>query len=44
MTNLHQLIYALSDALDLVGVDDINHGKRVAYMALVCANETKIAS
>jgi len=39
MTNLHQLIYALSDALDLVGVDDINHGKRVAYMALVCANE-----
>lgn len=37
MTNLHQLIYALSDALDLVGVDDVNHGKRVAYMALECA-------
>ncbi len=39
MTNLHQLVYALSDALDLVGVDDVNHGKRVAYMALKCANE-----
>ena len=39
MANLHQLIYALSDALDLVGVDDVNHGKRVAYMALECANE-----
>ncbi len=37
MSNLHQLIYALSDALDLVGVDDVNHGKRVAYMALECA-------
>ncbi len=39
MTNLHQLIYALSDALDLVGVDDIDHGKRVAYMAIECAKE-----
>ncbi len=39
MTNLHQIIYALSDALDLVGVDDVNHGKRVAYMALECARE-----
>ena len=38
-SNLHQLIYALSDALDLVGVDDVNHGKRVAYMALECAKE-----
>lgn len=38
MTNLHQLVYALSDALDMVGVDDVNHGKRVAYMALECAN------
>jgi putative nucleotidyltransferase with HDIG domain len=37
MANLHQLVYALSDALDLVGVDDNNHGKRVAYMALECA-------
>lgn len=38
MINLHQLIYALSDALDLVGVDDVNHGKRVAYMAIECAD------
>lgn len=37
MTNLHEIIYALSDALDLVGVDDVNHGKRVAYMALACS-------
>ncbi len=39
MTNLHQLIYALSDALDLVGVDDVYHGKRVAYMALETSTE-----
>jgi len=38
MTNLHQIIYALSDALDLVGVDDVYHGKRVAYMALETAS------
>jgi len=37
MVNEHELIYALSDALDLVGVDDSDHGKRVAYMALECA-------
>ena len=35
--NLNQLIYALSDALDLVGVDDVHHGKRVAWMAQLCA-------
>lgn len=39
MANLHQIIYALSDALDLVGVDDLYHGKRVAYMALETAGE-----
>lgn len=39
MANLHQIIYALSDALDLVGVDDVYHGKRVAYMALETASE-----
>ena len=37
MSNLHHLIFALSDALDFVGVDDVYHGKRVAYMALECA-------
>lgn len=31
--NLHQAVYSLSDALDLVGVTHIHHGKRVAYMA-----------
>ena len=39
MVNLNQLVYALSDTLDLVGVDDVNHGKRVAFMALQCAKE-----
>jgi putative nucleotidyltransferase with HDIG domain len=39
MANLHQIIYALSDALDMVGVDDVYHGKRVAYMALESAKE-----
>lgn len=31
--DLRQAIFALSDALDLVGVDDFFHGKRVAIMA-----------
>jgi HD-GYP domain-containing protein (c-di-GMP phosphodiesterase class II) len=35
--NLHQAIYSLSDALDLVGVTHIHHGKRVAYIAAECA-------
>lgn len=39
MANLHQLIYALSTALDYVGVDDVHHGKRVAYMAIETARE-----
>ena len=30
---LRHVIYALSDALDLVGVDDVAHGKRVGIMA-----------
>lgn len=34
-----QLINALSDTIDLVGVDEIQHGKRVAYMALECAKD-----
>ena len=32
-------IYALSDALDLVGVDDVAHGKRVGIMAAECASQ-----
>jgi len=34
--DLKQVIYALSDALDLVGVDDVAHGKRVGIMAAEC--------
>jgi len=34
--NLHEALYSLSDALDLVGVTHIHHGKRVAYMATEC--------
>jgi HD-GYP domain-containing protein (c-di-GMP phosphodiesterase class II) len=32
--NLTQLVHMLSDMLDLVGVNDLHHGKRVAYMCL----------
>lgn len=35
--DLRQVICALSDALDLVGVDDVAHGKRVGVMAAECA-------
>jgi HD-GYP domain-containing protein (c-di-GMP phosphodiesterase class II) len=35
--DLEQLIQALSDTVDLVGVDEVQHSKRVACMALVCA-------
>ena len=35
--DLRHVIYALSDALDLVGVDDVGHGKRVGIMAYECA-------
>jgi len=34
--DLHHVIYALSDALDLVGIDDVGHGKRVGIMAAEC--------
>lgn len=34
--DLQQAIYALADALDLVGVDEVAHGKRVAFMANAC--------
>ena len=34
--NLSHAISALSDALDLVGVDDVRHGKRVGYLAWCC--------
>ncbi len=31
-----QVVYVLSDALDLVGVDDVAHGKRVGAMTAEC--------
>ncbi len=40
--NLRQVTYALSDALDMVGVDSLGHGKRVAYMAAECANQLAV--
>lgn len=41
--DLRHVIYALSDALDLVGIDDIAHGKRVGIMAAECAQEQGLA-
>jgi putative nucleotidyltransferase with HDIG domain len=35
---LKDIIFSLSSALDLVGVDDLYHGKRVAYMAYETAS------
>ncbi|NOQ36271.1 MAG: HD domain-containing protein [Methylococcaceae bacterium] len=37
--NLYETIYSLSDALDLVGVVQIHHGKRVAFMAAECGKQ-----
>ncbi len=34
--DLNDAIFALSDALDLVGIDEVAHGKRVGYMAFKC--------
>ena len=36
--SLQQTIIALSDSLDLVGVDEVFHGKRVAFIALQCGS------
>ncbi len=35
--DLEQYIYALSDTIDLVGIDETQHGKRVGFMARECA-------
>ena len=34
--DFRQVVYALSNALDLVGVDDVAHGKRVGVMSAEC--------
>jgi len=31
--DIRQVIHSFSDALDLVGIDEVQHGKRVAFMA-----------
>lgn len=42
--DLRRVIYALSDALDLVGIDDLAHGKRVGIMAAQCAQQMGLAT
>ena len=36
-TDLRQIVHALSDTLDLVGIDELYHSKRVAFMSLECS-------
>ena len=36
--DLRHVVYSLSDAVDLVGVDDVGHGKRVGAMAAYCGD------
>jgi len=43
-TDLRQAVFALSDALDLVGVDDYHHGKRVGLMAVECGRALGLES
>ena len=37
--DLRQLVYAIAHAVDLVGVDDIYHGRRVGMLAVECAKQ-----
>ena len=37
--DLRQVVYALSASLDLVGIGDVAHGKRVGIMAAECSRE-----
>lgn len=39
LLNIKEVTYALTEALDFVGIDDIMHGKRVAYMAAEVSKE-----
>ncbi len=41
--DLRRIVYVLADALDLVGVDDEAHGKRVAFMAVRAAEVLGLA-
>ena len=40
--DIRQVIHSLSDALDLVGIDEVQHGKRVAFMAWECGKAMKL--
>ena len=40
--DLRQIIFALSDTLDLVAVDDVTDGKRVAIMAAECGKQAEL--
>lgn len=42
--DLRQVVFALSDALDLVGVDDFHHGKRVGLMAVECGRTMSLGT
>lgn len=41
-SDLRHVVYALSHALDLVGVDDVAHGKRVGIMAAECGRALRL--
>ncbi len=41
--DIRQVIHSLSDALDLVGIDEVQHGKRVAFMAYECGKAMKFS-
>lgn len=41
---LGTLIHAFADTLDLVGIDDFHHGKRVGFMARECAKQLGFSS
>jgi HD-GYP domain-containing protein (c-di-GMP phosphodiesterase class II) len=41
--DIRQVIHAFSDALDLVGIDEVQHGKRVAFMAWKCCKAMQFA-
>lgn len=40
--DIRQVIHSFSDALDLVGIDEVYHGKRVAFMAWTCGKAMKL--
>ena len=40
--DLNEVVLALSDALDLVGTQIVQHGKRVAFMAAACGRSLSL--